>query len=311
MATTPPTPASRARSATTATAARATPAAWAASLPRTAPDPVRRRLICTRTKGIDVTDRPASTAQAPTARPTVPSPARTTAAATAPMPTAPDSSGTRRRPRLRMSNHSSTTTSGAASAIGHIHATPASHHAPAASAPRATASTMAMARAVRVRASQRCRKRSTRTTFNGVRSTKASTAPTPNRAPAAEGRANSPSATGSAVRPQPPCSDGTATVTQVGRGAAAAGGPPPADGVPAVATEPTPRGSGRPCDPMARGSRIATTPARAEGPGAAGSTGASSPTRPTTRPPGATTPRRDRGVVGDVDGAPGAPSTQR
>ena len=111
-------------STTVAATAASAAATWKTSV---APSGVswRRRRICVRTKGIEASARAASTAHTATARRAGSPPAITMAAAAAVMPMAPHSSGTRRRPRLRTSNHSSTANSGAATANGTSQVQPA------------------------------------------------------------------------------------------------------------------------------------------------------------------------------------------
>ena len=174
-------------------------------------------MICTRTNGIAPRARAANTSHTPTASPSPRPAASTIDAATAAMPTAPHSSGSSRRPRLRTSNDNSTATSGLAIATGASHDQPALASAHAAADPSTTSSTIAIRSARRDRSSQRPRRTSTATNLAGVRSKNAVKAATPNATPAPDHATIRPSNTGSRVRPQPPCSLGIATVRQPAR----------------------------------------------------------------------------------------------
>ncbi len=149
-------------------------------------------------------------------------------ATTPPMPIAPTSSGTRRRPRDRMSNHNSTNTNGTITTSGIQNAEASRTRAAATRSDNSIASAASTRCATRVRGRTRRRRASTRTTFNGVRAVKATKAATPRHRPAPLHRSSNPRSTGSRVRPQPPCSVGNATDRSVERRPGAGGAPAPA-----------------------------------------------------------------------------------
>ena len=84
-------------------------------------------------------------------------------------------------------------------------------------APTRMSSIAATRSATTVRRSRRWRHRSSTASFNGVRHTNASSAAPPSATPATLGATSRPSSTGSKVRPQPPCSAGSATARRVDR----------------------------------------------------------------------------------------------
>ena len=127
------------------------------------------------------------------------------------MPTAPHTSGTSRRPRLRISNDNSIATNGPATSTGTSQTQPATMIATATAAASTTVSTIAIRSARRDRSSQRPRRMSTATSLAGVRNKNAVNAAIPNATPAVDHATSRPSNTGSRVNPQPPCSLGIAT----------------------------------------------------------------------------------------------------
>ena len=174
-------------------------------------------MICARTNGIAPTALAANTSHTPAASEALSPDATTMTAATDAIPIEPHSSGTRRRPRLRMSNHNSIATSGAATSAGTIHVQPAVDTATATITTITINSTRAIRNASLDRSSHRSWRMSTATSFSGVRTRNARNAATPSAAPAIDGAISRPSSTGSSVSPHPPCSLGMATDRHAGR----------------------------------------------------------------------------------------------
>ena len=186
--------------------------------------PLARRTWA-RTTGMVPIERAANTTHKPIATAHPAPPARAMAAAVEAIPTAPQISGVSRRLRLRISNHISTATQGTAAASGSHHDPPARRATPAKRAPNTANSATATPCATAVRAKRRCRRWSTRASLSGVRARNPTSATAPRRMPAALGETNKPRSTGSAVKPQPPCSVGKATALIIERGAAAPASP--------------------------------------------------------------------------------------